>query len=171
VLLFQNAPVAEVAAAVRATGAAHVQLHGAESVADVAQLAGACPEVGFIRAWSVSGAADGRQLAQYLQAARDAGVDFTAVILDQPKGAATPAADVFAAVRDEIGELAARVWLAGALTPDNVESRLAAGRFDGVDVARGVEQVPGVKDHAAMAAFVAAARGSQRPQAPDRPEE
>jgi phosphoribosylanthranilate isomerase len=53
------------------------------------------------------------------------------------------------------------VLLAGGLTPDNVAAAIAAVQPFGVDVAGGVERAPGVKDHARVAAFVAAAR---RPQ-------
>jgi phosphoribosylanthranilate isomerase len=55
-----------------------------------------------------------------------------------------------------------RVVLAGGLTPDNVEMAIGAVRPDVVDVSSGVESVPGVKDHARMAAFAEAVRRSDR---------
>ena len=51
-----------------------------------------------------------------------------------------------------------RLTLAGGLTPDNVEAAIAAVHPYCVDVASGVESAPGVKDPAAMAAFIRAAQ-------------
>jgi phosphoribosylanthranilate isomerase len=51
--------------------------------------------------------------------------------------------------------------LAGGLGPNNVAQALQIVRPWGVDTASGIEQAPGQKDHAAMRAFVAAARAIQ----------
>jgi phosphoribosylanthranilate isomerase len=49
--------------------------------------------------------------------------------------------------------------LAGGLTPENVAAAIAATHPDGVDVASGVERRPGEKDPERVARFIAAARG------------
>jgi phosphoribosylanthranilate isomerase len=50
------------------------------------------------------------------------------------------------------------VLLAGALHAGNVARAVEAARPHGVDVARGVEAAPGIKDHDAVRRFVAAAK-------------
>jgi phosphoribosylanthranilate isomerase len=54
----------------------------------------------------------------------------------------------------------ARLVLAGGLNPENVAEAVASVRPFGVDVSSGVEQQPGVKSIARIAAFVAAARAT-----------
>lgn len=50
------------------------------------------------------------------------------------------------------------VILAGGLRSDNVGDAITIAQPAGVDVSSGVERAPGVKDHAKLAAFVAAVR-------------
>lgn len=52
--------------------------------------------------------------------------------------------------------------LAGGLTPQNVAAKVRRFRPFGVDVAGGVEQAPGLKDHAKIQEFIDHARAARR---------
>ncbi len=200
VLVFRDAPVSEVVAAVEQTGVRWVQLHGREPVADLRRLKAERPDVQLIKAWELHTAqavprvgntpdaggttpaahaaaetaeetalgAAAAELAEYLAAARAAAVPLAVLILDAPKGGPHPGFAALAALARTVTERPPEVWCAGGLTPENVAAACAAGPFDGVDVAGGVERAPGHKDAARVARFVAAVRGTQRPAAGDR---
>ena len=57
------------------------------------------------------------------------------------------------------GRAGHRVFLAGALGPENVREAIEQVRPFCVDVSSGVERVPGAKDHDALRRFVAEVRG------------
>ncbi len=59
----------------------------------------------------------------------------------------------------EASESRALLILAGGLTPENVATGIRLLAPDVVDVSSGVESAPGIKDHAKLQRFIAAARG------------
>ena len=77
-----------------------------------------------------------------------------------PRDATRPGGNGLAFDWSILGDFSpARLWLlSGGLTPANVAEALTRTGAPGVDVSSGVESAPGVKDEAAIRAFVAAVR-------------
>lgn len=91
----------------------------------------------------------------------DATDDGDPILLDRAFGD-EPTAEDLAAHWRLAGDLEGRdrrVLLAGSLTPETVAAAVRAARPWGVDVARGVEREPGIKDHARVESFIRAVRG------------
>jgi len=144
--VFVDASVDEVRRVRAATGLRWVQLHGEEPPETLAALQ---PE-----AYKALGVASAKDVAA---AARYGGEE---VLLD----ARVPGAPGGTGVAFDWSLAVAlakerRLILAGGLRPENVAEAVRRVQPWGVDVASGVESSPGVKDEAAMRAFVAAAKG------------
>ncbi len=168
VLVTRDLPLAEVVQALQVTGVAHVQLHGRESPDYFRALAASAPGVALIRGLEILAQSSAAAVVAEMAAAAALGVSFAAIILDAPKGCPHPGFGLLGEVSRSIhqafdehplpGAQPPQVWCAGGLTPANVQSAISAGVYQGVDVARGVETRPGVKDHTTLRRFVQAAK-------------
>ncbi len=158
VLVFRDAPLEEVLAAVQTTRAGWLQFHGRESPAYLREVQARLAFVHVLRAWEIVGPAAEQDLRLYLEEARRQAVRIDAVLLDAPKGGPHPGFERLADISRSLVLRPPAIWCAGGLTPANVATAVAVGCYDGVDVASGVESRPGIKDHDAVRRFVAAAR-------------
>jgi phosphoribosylanthranilate isomerase len=143
----------EAAALADRVGADHLQVHG---LADPDALA-ALRERTRARLLAVVDADDP-------DVARAAAPRVDALLVDSVSaggGGGTGETHDWTATRDLVESLDVPVVLAGGLTPDNVAEAVATADPYGVDAASGVERTGGVKDHDAVAAFVANARGTR----------
>jgi phosphoribosylanthranilate isomerase len=142
--VFVNAPASEVLAIAERLQLDRVQLHGDEQAGEFAALAGAR----LVRAVRVSDRASFEGAAPW-----HASLFLYDALVSGYGGAGV------VAPWDLISAQARRPFLlAGGLTPANVAEAIRATRPDGVDVASGVEQAPGLKDPARVTAFIRAAR-------------
>jgi phosphoribosylanthranilate isomerase len=148
--VFVNQPRAEVLRIARAAGLHAVQLHGDETPEDCAGWP--------LPVWKAV------RLAPPLGLAALAGYRVEAFVLDSggpgPGGSAAWGGTGATCDWTLAREAAARApaWLAGGLSPANVQEAIRAVRPLGVDVASGVESSPGVKDPVKLEAFVRLAK-------------
>jgi len=139
-------PLEDLVALTRDCGLNMLQLHGHESRAYCAQAAGrtGLPVIKAVRRLA-GGPPD-------LEAYRG----LHGVLFDLDKGVA-PSPEALAELWSRAGEARQaghRVFLGGGLDPGNVAEAVRRVRPHGVDVARGVECAPGVKDHELVHRFL-----------------
>ncbi len=145
--VFVDAPTADIRATMRTCSLNLAQLHGDETPEMIQSLEGKAFKAFRGIPENVSGFAREEAPAFLVDASVKGAYGGTGVAADW-RGAA---------------ELAKQypILLAGGLTPENVVQAVRQVRPWGVDVASGVESIPGVKDAARMKAFVKVVRSSE----------
>ena len=136
-----------------------VQLHGDESVADIAKVHEGSPQLHLIRALRIS--SDRRQ--DCFDQLRDLQnhIELFAVLLDAfvpGEFGGTGVTVDSQLVADYSAQNLPRLILAGGLTSDNVAETIAACRPWGIDTASGVESSPGIKSSEKINRFITEAR-------------
>lgn len=150
--VFFNQPIDYVTEMADVTGLSLIQLHGDEGAAfcaEVARRTGAR----VIKSARIAHASDVQAIAAFRTA-----FHLLDTYRDGVPGGTGETFD-WALVTERVSELP--VLLSGGLTPDNVAAGMEQVKPFGVDVASGVESVPGVKDHDLMRAFAEAAHAAQ----------
>jgi len=146
--VFRDQPLDVVVEIARDTDIDLIQLHGGETPAfcGQAQLLTGRP---VIKAMAVDRTPDAHELAAY------ASTSYFLFDLPRREDATRDHIErVWSAASRSRGE-GFRVFLAGALGPHNVGEAIRRTRAFAVDVCRGVERAPGIKDHDAMRRFFA----------------
>lgn len=147
-----------------------VQFHGDESPEQVLQFQHAAPNTRIVRAFRIgdSGFDDANA---WLQQADLLGISLAGVLIDAYRPGE------YGGTGHQISADLVNAWqwprtagrrfiLAGGLRPENVAAAISATSPFGVDTASGVEDSPGVKNAAAVRAFVQNA-GNPAPPSPD----
>jgi phosphoribosylanthranilate isomerase len=148
--VFVNADPAVIMEVFRAARLDAVQLHGDESSAAVAQLAGTMPVFKALRVGP-----------DFSAAALEKYPDAFGFLFDAADGAPGQYGGTGRLADWGVAQQAARghrIILAGGLTAENVAAAILQVRPYGVDVASGVEWAPGTKDHPQLREFVREAR-------------
>jgi phosphoribosylanthranilate isomerase len=159
--VFVNAPLDKLCRIVDELSLDLIQIHGDESPEYVAKLGGRPAMKGFgAEAKGLSSIID------YLNACRQLGCLPRLVLIDAPRqksyGGSGKLADWTLAREYLALDGRPPLVLAGGLRPENVADAIRATDAQAVDAASGVESRPGIKDSAAIAAFVAAAKSAFR---------
>jgi phosphoribosylanthranilate isomerase len=153
--VFVDRPPDEVAAIAERVGLGIVQLHGDEPPDSIAALG----HLQVVRAFRLGDVEAVERMRTYLRRTETLGRPPDAILIDayvpQQPGGTGHTVDLDLLKR--LPPLPPLI-LAGGLTPENVAERISRVRPWMVDVASGVESIPGRKDPARVAAFLRAAR-------------
>jgi len=156
--LFVNAQPAEICRTCDALHLDLIQLHGDEPPGLLAALGGRP----VMKAFRAAGADGLRAVLEYLETCRTLGCLPRLILLDAPRargfGGSGELADWSLAKEYQEKYGSPLLVLAGGLKADNVAEAIRTTGIGAVDTASGVESHPGIKDPAALVAFVHAAR-------------
>ena len=157
--VFVNSHAQAVKTTVLQTGINVIQIHGDETVEQIAEIHRVCPDIPLIRALRVHS-----ENSERIHDETDrllANVPLAAILLD------TFVAGEFGGTGKPIdlgilqsyeAKLRPRLILAGGLTPENVRNITSHSIVWGIDTASGVESSPGIKDGVRIRNFVNNAR-------------
>lgn len=146
--VFMDAALDEIVRNALFAGLDMIQLHGSESAPFCAELH-ARTGLPIVKAL-----AQGRLLDRDDPAAQIAPAHFL-LDLDKTEPAGQKAIEALWSEAAEAANMGYELFLAGGLDPDNVRQAIRKARPFGVDVCRGVEKEPGIKDAAAVKRFIA----------------
>jgi phosphoribosylanthranilate isomerase len=158
--VFADQPEAEIADIAREVGLDVVQLHGVSGPERVQAVRAATG----MEVWAVLRTPDGILPDDAEELADEA----DALVVDAlvpgklgGSGVAVPWLELGESL--DLMERGHRIVLAGGLTPENVAEAIEYVSPMIVDVSSGVESAPGIKDHARIRAFIAAAQAAGNP--------
>ncbi len=146
--VFMDADLDEIVRTAQVAGLDMIQLHGSESASYCTELH-ARTGLPLVKAL-----AQGRLLDRKDPAAQIAPAHFL-LDLDKTEPVRMKAIDALWSEAAEASRRGYELFLAGGLDPTNVREAVRKVRPFGVDVCRGVEKEPGVKDTAAVKRFIA----------------
>lgn len=162
--VFADQPEKDVCEVVRHVGLTWVQLHGREEPAYVNRLAGELPGCRFLKAFGFTGRECLDAMLTFYDRIADRDRLF-AFLLDGPWGGGQGRPFDWSELAAVINEtryatIKEKLFLAGGLDSQNVQTAVRMVRPMGVDVASGVERGPGRKDTEKVRTFITLAKAS-----------
>merc|ERR1719161_384572 len=145
--VFLDAALDDVAESYSDSGVDLVQLHGKESTEYIAQLRTRCPGICVAKVIHIKGDASKDAIAERIEEYRGH-ADFLLLDTSVGSSASGGTGQTFDwGVLDWLDKTSTPVLVAGGLTDANVGDLVAKHAPFGVDVSRGIESAPAVKDH------------------------